>query len=120
MTNFLKWGAEWLSEMTKVSTDEPVEIGYHETGFKSSSASFVDESGRLVPGPVAVRTEHTKFLFESSELARLGIAIKRGLLIKWNSNYYEVVQDGNKWWNYNDTFKRKIVIATKHVTNTTS
>lgn len=118
--NFLKRGAEWLSKITEKHTDEPVEIGYHDTGFKPTQASFVDEAGRLVPGQVNVRTEHTKFLFEASRLAALNITIKRGLLIKWNNNYYEIVQDGSRWWNYNDTFKRKIVISAKHVTISTS
>lgn len=115
----LKRGADWLSKITELHTDDDVLVGYV-GDLKPCTASLVDEAGRLLPGQSNTRTEHTRFLFESSKFATLGFQIKRGLLIVWAGHYYEVVQENNKWWTYNDTFKRKIVITTKHVSIPTS
>ncbi len=115
----LKWGADWLSSMVEENAEQTVFVGY-EGNLQETTASLVDESGRVLPGPASIVTEHTKFLFESAKFATLGLTIKRGMLIRWDTQYYEIVQDGNKWWTYNDPFKRKFVVAAKHVTITTS
>ena len=60
--SFLKRGADWLSKITELHTDDDVQVGYV-GNLKDCTASLVDEAGRLLPGAANVRTEHTRFLF---------------------------------------------------------
>lgn len=110
----LAWGAEWLSEISKTSAVQTVQVT---TGNVTATldATLCDEAGRLLPGQTGVKTEHTKFLFETADVANAGITFIRGTTIVWNDSTYKVVADGNRFWTYNDAFKRKIAVSTKHV-----
>jgi hypothetical protein len=119
MPDMLSWGANWLSDITALHAVQQVTITDTATGALPSSinAILADEAGRLLPGTVNVRTEHTVFLFESSDIAASGITFKAGTSIVLGENAYEVVKDSGKFWTYNDVFKRKIKVSAKHVTS---
>lgn len=114
MFNMLKWGADWLSTMDQWTT-ETVTVNGTEI-----LAVIADTEGRLLPGKVPTFSQHTVFLFESTEVASKGIVFRRGTYIVWNDSHYELVAENNRFWSYNDAFKRKIVVKTKHVSITTS
>lgn len=114
--DMLNWGATWLTEQTGLHTQQEMTVTTDGTSIPIS-ASIVDESGRLIPATVGLTTEHTKFIFEAAVVASLGVTFKRGTFITWGTNYYQVVQEGNKWWTYNDTYKKQMVVTAKHVSD---
>lgn len=117
--DMLEWGANWLTSQTGLHTQQDMVVTTDGVSIPIS-ASLVDESGRLIPATVGMVTEHTKFLFEAAIVASLGVTFKRGSTITWGTNMYQVVQEGNRWWNYNDTYKKQMVVTAKHVSYTTS
>lgn len=117
--DMLNWGATWLTEQTGLHAQQSVTVTTDGTA-TVIPASLVDEAGRLIPATVGLTTEHTKFMFEAAIVASLGVTFKRNTLITWGTNMYQVVQEGNKWWTYNDVYKKQIVITAKHVPYTTS
>lgn len=112
--DMLEWGASWLTQMTGLHLQQDVVVTTDGVAVPIA-ASLVDESGRLLPGTVNVATEHTKFVFEAAVVASLGINFKRGTLITFGNENYQIVMEANRWWHYNDVFKKQIVIAAKHV-----
>jgi hypothetical protein len=47
----------------------------------------------------------------------LNITLISGLRIQWGEALYEVVKVGNRTYFYNDTYRNKVVVPTKHVKN---
>lgn len=117
--DMLNWGAAWLTGMVGAHTTQTVIVSTDGTDYETV-ATLVDEAGRLIPATVGLTVEHTKFMFEAATLASLGITFKRNTLITWGTNAYQVVQEGNKFWHYNDAYKKHIVVTAKHVPYTTS
>ena len=114
--DILNWGATWLTNMTGLHTQQDCTVTTDGVAIPIP-ASLVDEEGRLIPATVGLATEHTSFLFEVAQVASLGVTFKRGSLISWGDNSYQVVQKGNKWWNYNDVYKKQMVVVAKHVSD---
>lgn len=114
--DLLEWGAEWLAEQAKTHASFKVTLVYNDIRTEIS-ASLVDEQGRVIPQEVKLRTEFTKFLFNTGELLNCGVPIRRGLIIEWGSKKYEVVINGARIFNYNDSYRKTIVVETKHVSD---
>ena len=110
----LAWGASWLEHMAGVHCGQLTTLTINSIEYEVT-ASLVDEAGRVLPGPVNMTTEHTKFMFNASELASKGVVLSRNTLIAWGANQYQLVMQGNQYYTYNDVYKKNIVIAAKHV-----
>lgn len=114
-----EWGASWLREMAGTHCGQTVTLTVNSVEYQVT-ASLVDEAGRVLPGPVNLTTEHTMFLFDASELVSKGIILNRQTLITWGDNQYQLVMQGNKYYTYNDVYKKNIVVAAKHVLDSDS
>ena len=120
MTDFLDWGASWLTEMTDEHVSFTVTCSWSVDGVETSNtlrANVVDEAGNLVKAAVNVRLENTMFLFNRSEVEEKAIPLLPGLRITWGSTLYELVKMGSKTNTYNDTYRNKVLVATKYVTD---
>jgi hypothetical protein len=114
--NLLKEGVDWLKDMTVIATEETVTVNSHGVEVETK-ASLVDEEGRLLPGQVAVKTEHTMFLFRTELVTLHELDFQRSTLITWSGNTYQVAASNNKFWVYNDPFKTHVLVRTKHVSS---
>lgn len=120
MTDFLEWGASWLSEMTDEHVSFTVTCSWKIDGVETSEtllASVVDEAGNLIRSGINVRVENTIFLFNRVEVEEKEIPLEPGLRIEWGDALYELVKLGSKTKTYNDTYRNKVAVATKHVLN---
>lgn len=118
MTDQLDWGASWLNEMTNEHASFEVTCSWTNGDMDVSEtllASVVDEEGNIIRQDTKVQVEHTRFMFNTSDVQEKGIPLKRGLRIQWGSTLYEVVILGSKSYWYNDTYRQKVVVVTKHV-----
>lgn len=114
--DMLEWGADWLSDWSKDHASFPVYLVSGNTRAQIN-ATLVDEAGRVIPQEVKTKTEFTRFMFNTGELASTGIAIRRGLRIEWGDNIYEVALNGSQLFTYNDAYKKQTVVDTKHVSD---
>jgi hypothetical protein len=114
VADLLSWGASWLKEMAGTHCSQVVVLTINSLEYEVT-ASLVDESGRVLPGPVNLVSEHTKFLFSTSELVSKGAVLSRNTIITWGDSQYQLVMQGNKYYTYNDVYKQNIVVAAKHV-----
>lgn len=112
MVDMLAWGIEWLSNVANITQTVEVSTGNLTVNLDTTPC---DNAGRLLPGQAPTITQNVKFLFEASEVANSGITFRRNTVITWNDSTYHVVSEGNRFWAYNDSFKRKIVVSAKHV-----
>ena len=119
MADMLEWGANWLKGMVGLHAVQDISVRCDGTWIETT-ASLVDEAGRIIPGQVALVTEHTKFMFETTQVASKGIVFKRNTIVRWGAQDYQVVLQGGAWWTYNDVFKQHIVVNTKHVSDSNS
>jgi len=110
----LKWGADWLADISLQVCSQTVAVITNGVT-RTTKATLCDEAGRLLPGKVPLRTEHTNFLFNAAEVASEGIQFIRGTEIEWEDSLYEVIAESGRYWTYNDTFKKQILVRTKHV-----
>lgn len=120
MTDFLEWGASWLSEMSDEHASFTVTCSWrnnHEDVSETLLANVVDEAGNLIRTAINARVENTMFMFNRSEVEEKGIPLQPGLQIQWGDAQYELVMLGSKTKTYNDTYRNKVVVATKHVFN---
>jgi hypothetical protein len=120
MTDFLSWGASWLTEMSNEHASFPVTCSWTVNGSlvsKTINASMVDEEGNVIRADVKARVENTLFMFNTADIEGNVIPLQRGLRIQWDDSVYEVVILGSKSYFYNDVYKQKVVVATKHVLN---
>lgn len=118
MTDFLDWGAEWLSIQAKEHASQEVVLKWTVNGVITTAtlqASLVDEEGRIIRGPVKAVTENTYFMFTTADLEGTEIPLERGVQILWNSNEYDIVIGRNRMATANDTHQYTTVIAAKHV-----
>lgn len=114
--NVLKWGSEWLSSITAMHTESAVLLKWGNYQ-KLSSATLVDEQGRVIPQEVKVASEFTRFMFNTGVLVATGAPLRRGLIIVYDNQEYEVVVDGGKAFYYNDQYRKHTIVVTKHVQN---
>lgn len=120
MTDFLAWGADFLNEMSDEHASFEVEISWTDNSVSMSEtiiANVVDEEGNMVRGDVKARIENTRFMFNNADVIEHAIPLKRGVRITWDDSIYEIVIQGNKSYFFNDAYKRKVVVVTKHVLN---
>jgi hypothetical protein len=118
MTDYLDWGASWLSEQAKEHASQEVVLKWTVNGVVTTAtlqASLVDEEGRIIRGPVKAVTENTYFMFTTADLEGTQIPLERGVQILWNSNEYDIVIGRNRMATANDTHQYTTVIAAKHV-----
>lgn len=120
MTDFLEWGASWLTEMSNEHVSFTVTCSWKDDCREVSEtllANVSDEAGNLIRSGINVRVENTIFLFNRSEVEEKGIPLEPGLRIIWGSAEYELVKLGSKTKVFNDTYRNKVAVATKHVSN---
>ncbi len=120
MTDQLEWGASWLSEMSNEHATFVVACSWTDSGSdvtQTLTASVVDENGLVIRNDVKVRTENTHFMFNTDEVNAKAVPLVRGLKIDWGGHIYEVVIQGSRSYWFNDAYRRKIVVGTKHVSN---
>lgn len=116
--DMLRWGADFLHDQAKTHASQLVEVSWKENDVlkqESMQASLVDEEGHIVREEVKLKTEHTFFMFATSDLVSKSVPLKRGLRIQWGNEFFEAVIRGSKCYFFNDAFQFNTVIATKHV-----
>lgn len=114
--DMLQWGASWLQNMAGTHAAQQVQLVRNGVPILLN-ASLVDEAGRLLPGPSNLKTEHTKFMFSANEIAAKGVVLDRATTVIWNNSNYQLVQEGNRWYTYNDAYRKNIVVTAKHVSD---
>lgn len=112
--NFLEWGANWLQGVATQHTEVEVTVSNDGVSYQAN-ATLVDEQGRMLPGNLPLVVENTRFMFRAAQVASLGIVFKRNTIITYGSQNYEVVPQSNRFWVYNDVFKKHVVVDTKQV-----
>ncbi len=112
----LGWGADWLSDMANKKCRVDVQLRWDDTA-ANLKATIVDEAGRVINNEVKTRTETSRFMFDSGELASSGVPIRRGLIIRYADSDYEVVMEAGRFYHFNDVYQKQTVIVTKHVSN---
>ena len=120
MTDFLAWGADWLTDMSDEHASFEVTCSWRindEIVSETLVANVVDEEGNMIRGDVKARLENTFFMFNYDEVQTKEVPLGRGLAIEWDDSIYEVVFQGRKAYFFNDAYKRKVVVSTKHVSN---
>ena len=120
MTDFLSWGASWLGEMSDEHASFLVECSWTDGASDETEtlrASVVDEEGTIIRADVKARVENTRFMFNTDEVSEKNVPLMRGLRINWDGALYEVVIQGSRSYWYNDTYRQKVVVVTKHVPN---
>lgn len=121
MTDFLEWGADFLLEMSETHTRQDVTLTWTVSGQPvtlQTTASLVDEDGRLIRTEIKEKIENTFFLFSTSDLLEGSVPLRRGIKVSWGDQSFVTVVQGNKCYYYNDTHQRTTVLITKHVPNT--
>jgi hypothetical protein len=121
MTDFLAWGASWLTEMSNEHASIEVVCSWTadrtEVSETVDHVNVVDEAGNMIRAATNARVENTYFMFNQSDIDSLNIPLISGLRIQWGEALYEVVKVGNRTYFYNDTYRNKVVVPTKHVKN---
>lgn len=118
MPDFLAWGASWLTEMSNEHASIEVVCSWTVDRTEVSEtiiANVVDEAGNMIRAATNARVENTFFMFNQSDIDSLNIPLLSGLRIQWGPALYEVVKVGNRTYFYNDTYRNKVVVPTKHV-----
>ena len=118
MTDFLAWGASWLTEMSNEHASFEVTCSWTINGTEVSEtliANVVDEAGNTIRAATNARVENTFFMFNDAEIQSKNVPLILGLRITWGTALYEVVKLGSKTYFYNDTYRHKVVVPTKHV-----
>lgn len=110
MRDLLKWGADWLSNMS-ASYETPLQVGLDLSTLYDINGALVDEEGRVLPGSTKLYTEYTAFAFETeSLLEHFTFTECKTLIIIYDDQQY----NANKA-NYNDVYRKKIIVKAKHV-----
>lgn len=122
MTDQLAWGADWLNEISNEHASFEVTVSWRnndEIVSRTLTANVVDEEGNIIrgTGEIKAQVDHTKFMFNTVEVFEKSIPLGRGLRVEWDGYIYELVLQGRHSYFYNDAYKRKIVVITKHVSN---
>ncbi len=120
MTDFLDWGASWLTEMSNEHASFTVTCSWTDDGVEKSETlltNVTDEAGNVIRADVNVRVENSIFLFNRTEVESKSIPLVPGLRINWNGTLYELVKLGSRTKAYNDTYRNKVMVAAKHVDN---
>ena len=118
MPDFLAWGASWLTEMSNEHASIEVVCSWTVDRTEVSEtiiANVVDEAGNMIRAATNARVENTFFMFNQSDIDSLNIPLLSGLRIQWGPALYEVVKVGSRTYFYNDTYRNKVVVPTKHV-----
>jgi len=116
MFDMTKWGADWLENQVKASVNQEMTLSWGNTSV-TIPGCLVDEEGRVLPGgSVKVMTEHTKFMFATEDIVGRGVPLKRGVVINYAGQSYEMVATTgtSNCWTYNDVHRKFIVVNTKH------
>lgn len=118
MFDILDWGGDWLHQQAQANVSQEIIISWTDTAPRSVTVtgSLVDEEGRVIPNQGGkTQTEVTRFMIPADQL--VNVPLKRGTKLAWYDQEYELVQQANKMWYYNDVYKRDIILNAKHVSN---
>lgn len=113
ITNFLRWGAEFLYRDTALQVDEDLLIGYTGQEMQSIRGSLLDSRPLLDANKVKISAERFIFLIDSLLLANSGVIIQRGteIIRVLDNSTYQVVLDPKGSKQFNDPSQLRVAIT---------
>ena len=118
ITNFLRWGAEFLYRDTASYIDENLLIGYTGQEMQSIRGSLLSSAPLLDANKVKITAERFVFLIDTVLLNATGVIVQRGVEIIKDNITYQVVLDpkGVKQFNDPSQLRTAITCTKKEVT----
>lgn len=107
VSNLLRIGAQWLQQQRHSHCTDQVTVGG-----VSLLATCPHATNEVEPGGVKLAAQIHKFMFRSSDLTQYDVTIVRGTTIEWDSNTYEVINEGGGVKKDNDPTGFDIIVPT--------